>query len=67
MEMMTQLMAVVLKVYKTDSLPEVSIQPVYMITSVGAGFLSKLISNQSKVIKKLSKWKKEKIAGKKPL
>jgi len=31
-----------------------------MITSIGAGFLLKLFSSQSKVIKKLSKWKKEK-------
>jgi len=34
-----------------------------MITSIGAGFLSMLFSSQSKVIKKLSKWKKEKKIG----
>jgi len=38
-----------------------------MITSIGAGFLSRLFTSQSMVIKKLSKWKKEKkLAGKKP-
>jgi len=30
-----------------------------MITSIGAGFLSRLFSSQSKVIKELSKWKKQ--------
>jgi len=36
-----------------------------MITSIEAGFLKKLFSSQSKVIKKLSKLKKEKrLAGK---
>jgi len=32
----------------------------FMITSIGAGFLSRLFSSQSKVINKLSKWKKKK-------
>jgi len=37
-----------------------------MITSTVAGFLSTLFFSQSKVFKKLSKWKKEKrLAGKK--
>jgi len=37
-----------------------------MITSIGTGFISRLFSSQSKVLKKLSKWKKEKrLAGKK--
>jgi len=30
-----------------------------MITSIGAGFPSRLFCSQSKVIKKLSKWRKE--------
>jgi len=30
-----------------------------MITSIGAGFLSRLFSSQSKVTKKLSNWKKD--------
>jgi len=43
--------------------------PVYMITSIGTGFLSRLLSSQLKIIIKLSKWKKdwlEKILDRKP-
>jgi len=37
-----------------------------MVSSIGTGFLSRLFFSQSKVIKKLSKWKKEKrLAGEK--